>query len=185
MKLKKTNAALAIITTAVLVAHLGYNLIAYICFYYNQVVSLISGILVSGLFIAHGVLAIVILIHSHDSLSIEYKSLNKRTVFQRITAAVIMVLLPFHVLGYMLLSKSAGSIFYVLLEAQRFVFYLAVMIHAALSFSNSLVTLGLLADIGKKRILDLVLMIVAVLFGIGFAIYVTAMNLFIHGIVQV
>ena len=184
MKLKKANAILALITTAVLIAHIGYNLIAYICYYYNPVLSLISGATLSGLFIMHGILAVIILIHSHDSFRIEYKSLNKRTVFQRITAAVIMVLLPLHALGFVLLSKSAGSVFYILLEAQRFVFYLAVLIHAALSFSNALVTLGLLADIKKKKILDLVLLIVAIIFGLGFAFYVSFMHLLLLGIIR-
>ncbi len=185
MKLKKINAVLALITTAFLICHLGYNLVTYVLFYYNPVLSMISGILIATCFVLHGVLAVFIVIHSHDSKTVEYKKLNLRTVIQRITAAVIMVLLPFHALEMALLSKNIGNAFYVVLEVLRFAFYLSVMLHVCLSFSNALVTLGLLGDMKKKKILDRILLVVAILFGICFGIYVTVMHLIIFGVIQV
>ena len=53
-----------------------------------------------------------------------------------------------------MLQKSAGGVGYVLTEVVQIVFYASLMGHIALSFGNSLVTLGSLSDI-KKRILDL------------------------------
>jgi len=177
MKLKKMNAILSLLTVLGLCVHLANQIITYAFFIYNPVVSKIIGFSLMGLFVLHGGLAVTILFVSHDSIRIEYKKLNMRTVFQRITATLMMLLLPVHVLSFGILSKGPGPAVYVLLEVARFLFYASVLVHFGLSFGNSLVTLGLLENRKKKKILDLIMLILAIVFAVAFGIYITICHL--------
>jgi len=177
MKLKKINAVLSLVTILGLLVHLTNEMITYTLFIYNPVVSKVIGFSLMGLFLLHGGLAVTILFVSHDSHNIEYKKLNKRTVFQRATAGLVVILLPLHIISFDLMSKGPGPVVYVLLEVSRFLYYGSVLIHAGLSFGNALVTLGLLENRKKKRILDLIMLILSVVITIAFGIYITVCHL--------
>ena len=179
MKLKKFNAILSLVTFLGLIAHLTHQIVTYVFFLYQPVLSKIFGFTLVGLFVLHGGLAVTMLFVSHDSQKIEYKKLNKRTLFQRITAGLIMILLPVHIFSFQLMKNSYGTIWYVLLEITKYLYYGSVLVHFALSFGNALVTLGLLENRKKKKILDLILLIVAIVFAVGFGIYITVCQQFI------
>ena len=181
MKLKKWNAALSILTIFLLLIHEGYQLFAYITFYYNPTLSAVTGYAVIGCLGLHAILSAICVFTLHDSKVIVYKKLNLRTVIQRISAVLIVLLLPFHVLSFSLLQKSAGGVGYVLTEVVQIVFYASLMGHIALSFGNSLVTLGSLSDIKKKRILDLCMLVVCTILFITASVIVTKGHAIIFG----
>jgi len=181
MKSKKWNAALSIITLFLLLIHEGYQLFAYITFYYNPTLSAATGYAVTGCFALHAILSAICVFALHDSKVIVYKKLNPRTVLQRVSAVLIVLLLPLHILSFSLLQKSAGGAGYILIEAVQIVFYAALMGHIALSFGNALVTMGLLSDIKKKRILDCCILVVCAMLFIVVSVFITKGHAVIFG----
>ena len=172
MAIKKWNARLSLLTLLLLLIHAAYQLYAYITFYYNPTLSKAFGYAVAGCFVLHGILAAICVFALHDSKKIAYKKLNRRTLIQRISAALILLLLPLHIFSFSLLNSSAGGIGYVLVELAQILFFAALLCHSALSFSNALVTLGWLSDIKKKRIIDAVALVIAVLLFIAVSIII-------------
>ena len=109
MKLKKWNARLSILTMALLLIHELYQLYAYISFYYNPVLSKTFGYAVAGGLVLHGILSAVCMFAMHDAKTVAYKKLNFKTVLQRVSAVIIVLLLPLHILSFSLLQSSVGS----------------------------------------------------------------------------
>ena len=155
MNIKKWNARLSLLTLALLLIHEAYQLYAYLTFYYNPTLSAVTGYSVAGAFALHAVLSAICVFALHDSKGIAYKRLNLGTVLQRVSAAVMTVLLPIHILSFGLLKSSAGGVGYILTEAAQVLFYGALSCHAALSFSKALITLGRLSDVKRKRVIDI------------------------------
>ncbi|MBR6959855.1 MAG: hypothetical protein IKH76_05185 [Clostridiales bacterium] len=172
MRIKKVNAAVSLFSCLGLTAHVIYNAVAYIIFYYNPVLSKALGFGVMGLICIHACLSIIIVASSHDSARIRYKRLNMRTLFQRITAVMMLLLLPLHIFNFDLIHKSGVGLVFWLLESVQVLFYAAVMYHMALSFSNALVTLGLLESVRKKKVIDTVLLVTASIMFIAMGIIV-------------
>lgn len=173
MTVKKWNARLSLLTFALLLIHEGYQLYAYITFYYNPTLSTVSGYALAGCFVLHGILSVICVFAMHDSKTIAYKKLNIKTVIQRISAALIILILPLHIFSFSLLQSSAGGVGYLLTEAVQIIYYAALSCHIALSFSNAFITLGWLADIKKKRIIDVVVQIFCTLLFIAVSVIIT------------
>ena len=173
MKLKKWNARLSILTMALLLIHELYQLYAYISFYYNPVLSKTFGYAVAGGLVLHGILSAVCMFAMHDAKTVAYKKLNFKTVLQRVSAVIILLLLPLHILSFSLLQSSVGSFVYVIVESAQVVFYAALSCHVGLSFSNALVTLGWLEDIGKKRVIDRIVLIFWAILALIMSIVIT------------
>ena len=159
MKLKKWNARLSVLTMVLLLVHELYQLYAYLSFYYNPVLSKTFGYVLAGGFALHGILSAVSVFALHDAKTVAYKKLNFKTVLQRVSAAIIALLLPLHIFFLALLQGSVGSIAYIIVETVQVVFYISLSCHVGISFSNALVTLGRLENIGKKRVIDRIVLI--------------------------
>lgn len=173
MTIKKWNARLSLLTILLLLIHEGYQLIAYITFYYNPTLSKVSGYAVVGCFVLHAILSVVGVAVLHDAKGIAYKRLNIRTVLQRISAVLLILLLPLHIFSFPLLKSSAGGFGYVMAEAAQIIFYATLFCHVAVSFSNALITLGRLSDIKKKRIIDVVVLVICVIMLITVSVVIT------------
>lgn len=172
MKSKKWNARLAIFTFFLLLIHEGYQLFAYLTFYYNSTISAITGFSLAGCFLAHGILSAISVFVLHDAKIVTYKKRNCKTVLQRASAVVVILLLPVHIFSFSLLQRSETAA-YAVIEALQIVYYAALTGHIAVSIGNALVTLGLLADIGKKRVLDTVVFVVCALLFIAVCVIIT------------
>lgn len=181
MNIKKWNARLSLLTIALLLIHEGYQLYAYLTFYYNPTLSKVSGFVTAGCFVLHGILSAICIFALHDSKTVAYKKRNIRTLLQRISAVMILVLLPIHIFSFSLLQSSIGGIGYVFIEAVQIIFYAALSCHIALSFSNALITLGRLSDIKKKRIIDMVVLIICALLFIAVSVIITTTHVKIFG----
>lgn len=173
MNIKKWNAQLSLLTFALLLIHEGYQLFAYITFYYNPTLSKASGYALAGCFVLHGILSAICVFALHDSKTVAYKKLNLRTVMQRVSAVLIILLLPLHIFSFSLLQSSTGGMGYVLVEVIQIIYYAALSCHIALSFSNALITLGRLSDMKKKRVIDTIMIVICSLLFIAVSVIIT------------
>ena len=92
---------------------------------------------------------------------------------KRWTSVLLILLLPLHIFSFPLLKSSAGGFGYFLVEAAQIIFYAALFCHVATSFSNALITLGWLSDIKKKRIIDVVVLVICVIMLIAVSVIIT------------
>ena len=176
MKIKKLNANLSLLTLLLLLIHEGYQLYAYITFYYNPILTMVLGYAVAGCFIMHAILSAICVFALHDSKSIAYKKLNIRTVLQRVSAVMLFLLLPIHILSFPLLQSSAGGTGYILVEAVQIIFYAALSCHISMSFINALITLGTLSDMKKKRKIDIIVLVICALLFIAVSVIITTIH---------
>ena len=121
----------------------------------------------------HATLSAICVFALHDSKTIAYKKLNIRTVFQRVSAVMLFLLLLIHILSFPLLQSSAGSVGYICVETVQIIYFAALSCHISLSFSNSIITLGRLSDIKKKRIIDIIVLVICALLFIAVSVIIT------------
>lgn len=181
MAIKKWNARLSLLTLLLLVLHEGYQLYAYLTFYYNPTLSKVSGFAAAGCFVLHAILSMICVFVLHDAKNVAYKKLNIRTVMQRVSAVLILILLPLHIFSFSLLKSSVGGIGYVPVEAAQILFYAMLTCHVVLSFSNALITLGRLSDMKKKRVIDIIVLVIFVILFIAASVIITTTHTKIIG----
>ena len=158
--MKKKNALLGLISIVLLIAHAAYQLFSYITFYYNPKVSGIIGSLLLLVVIAHVVISIRIVLGKNESKTIVYKKKNIRTIIQRVSALIMLFLMPVHVLQFLILKNSANALASIMIMFTLVLFFAALMTHISCSFSNMLISLGLLDDIKKKKVIDRFVLII-------------------------
>ena len=172
MRLKKWNARLSILTTVFLFIHTGYKTVTYLIFYYNPMMAYILGYPLAVLIVLHAILSGVCVFALHDSKSVTYAKLNARTLIQRISAVTALLLTPLHIFSFGLLQNSAGSFFYHMLEICGVLFFGSIFCHVCVSFSNAFITLGLLQDMKKKKMIDMIMYIICTLAFISVSIII-------------
>ena len=186
MKLKKCNAALSLLTSLLLLLHLGYSVYAYLTFYYNPALTKLFSGLLMGAVCLHAVLGMcaVFLLGDGPGAAL-YPRQNRRTVAQRVSAALFFPLLILHMQTFSLLQSGAASgkwLGFALLIAAQVLFYADVLLHTAVSLSRALVTLGWLPSEKTRKRLDRALLILAALLLVLAAVSVTRTQLimFVH-----
>ncbi|MBR0399231.1 MAG: hypothetical protein IJH95_00225 [Mogibacterium sp.] len=154
MGLKKTNAMLGLLTIILLLAHIIYQLIAYVMFIYNPLVTKLLAWSCLAVVAAHAVLSIYIVTSAHDrKLKIGYPKKNLRTVLQRVSAMGIPLILIAHTQTFrILMSDRGGLIAAGIIQA---IFFTSVFTHGGVALSNAFVTLGWLDDMERKKKIDL------------------------------
>lgn len=153
MGLKKTNAALGLLTILLLIAHVIYQLIAYIMFLYNPLVTKLLAWSCLAVVAAHAVLSIYIVTSAHDrKLKVGYPGKNLRTILQRVSAMGIFVMLIGHTQVFRILMSDRGGLAAAgIIQA---IFFTCVFTHVGVSLSNAFVTLGWLDDMERKKKID-------------------------------
>ncbi len=167
MKLKKANAILGLFAICILLAHAGYQIVAYILFLYNPMVTKVLGWLTVAVVFMHAILGMSMVMFVHDGGSLSaYPKANQRTILQRASAIGIMVAVVLHIKSFEMLSS--GNLGLAAAELTQFIFFSCVFTHIATSFSNAFVTLGLLGDMDKKKKIDRVVYVIcAVLWAVA------------------
>ena len=98
MKLKKINAALGLLSIAAMLLHIGYTVFAYLAFYYNPTLKLLTAIPFMALACLHAVCGMLTLFLQSDGTRLElYPKQNARTILQRVSAALMLPLLMLHI----------------------------------------------------------------------------------------
>lgn len=185
MKLKKISAAAGLLASLGLLIHVFYNIYAYLTFYYNPRLKMLTAVPFIILTCIHAVCAMCAVFLQGDGTRLDmYQKQNKQTVIQRAAAALIFPLLILHLRTFDLLKTSSGNqewplfIFVIFLQV---IFYAVMAAHVSASFSRGLITLGILTDRGKQKKLDRAICILcAVVFAAAvFAVIKGQLNMFL------
>lgn len=187
MKLKKINAALGLLSIAAMLLHIGYTVFAYLAFYYNPTLKLLTAIPFMALACLHAVCGMLTVFLQADGTRLDlYPKQNLRTILQRVSAALILPLLILHINTYGLLASTAEAgrwLWFALLMLSQPLFYGVALIHVAVSVTRGLITLGLLTSSDRQKRIDRV---VYILCGLAFAVSIfvvvrTELAMFLSG----
>jgi succinate dehydrogenase hydrophobic anchor subunit len=167
MRLKKINAALGLLSIAAMLLHIGYTVFAYLAFYYNPTLKLLTAIPFMVLACLHAVCGMLTLFLQSDGTRLDlYPKQNARTILQRVSAALMLPLLILHINTFGLLQSSAEAgqwIWFALLMLSQPLFYGVVQTHIAVSVTRGLITLGWLSSTEKQKVIDRVVYILCAL----------------------
>lgn len=171
MKLKKINAVLGLLSIVAILGHMGYNVFAYLTFYYNPTLKILTAIPFMVLVCLHAVCGMLTVFLQTDGTRLDlYPKQNIRTILQRVSAALILPLLILHINTFSLLrstSEAGQWLLFALLMLSQPLFYGVTLTHVAVSLTRGLITLGLLSSRDKQKRLDLIIYIIC---GVAFAI---------------
>lgn len=91
MPLKKINAALGLLSIAAMLLHIGYTVFAYLAFYYDPMLKLLTAIPFMVLACLHAICGILTVFLQADGTRLDlYPRQNARTVLQRVSAALML-----------------------------------------------------------------------------------------------
>jgi len=187
MKLKKINATLGLLSIAAMLLHIGYTVFAYLAFYYNPTLKLLTAIPFMALACLHAVCGMLTLFLQSDGTRLElYPKQNARTILQRVSAALMLPLLILHINTFGLLQSSAEAgqwIWFALLMLSQPLFYGVVQTHIAVSVTRGLITLGWLSSTEKQKVIDRVVYILCALAFVvsTFVVVRTELAMFLSG----
>ncbi len=156
--MKKLNAFLSLITVFLLLVHAGYSAYAYLTMYYNPSISKTLSCAVMTAVMIHAVISMISVFLNSDGTRLDrYPKLNKATVAQRVSAALILPLVFIHVNTFDLMksaSESGKTIVIYLLMATQIILFATVAAHISVSLSRVLVILGLLKSPSVQKKMD-------------------------------
>ena len=187
MRLKKINAALGLLSIAAMLLHIGYTVFAYLAFYYNPTLKLLTAIPFMVLACLHAVCGMLTLFLQSDGMRLElYPKQNARTILQRVSAALMLPLLILHINTFGMLQSSAEAgqwIWFALLMLSQPLFYGVVQTHIAVSVTRGLITLGWLSSTEKQKVIDRVVYILCALAFVvsTFVVVRTELAMFLSG----
>ena len=163
MKLKKLNAALGLLSIAAMLVHIGYTVFAYLTFYYNESLKILTAIPFMVLACLHAVCGMLTVFLQADGTRLDlYPKQNLRTILQRVSAALMLPLLILHIKTFALLESTAQAgqwVWFTLLMISQPLFYGVALTHIAVSVTRGLITLGLLSSREKQKRIDIVVYI--------------------------
>lgn len=187
MRLKKINAALGLLSIAAMLVHIGYTVFAYLTFYYNPALKLLTAIPFMVLVCLHAVCGMTSVFLQADGTRLElYPGQNMRTVLQRVSAALMFPLLILHINTFRLLQSSAEAgqwLWFTLLMISQPLFYGTVLTHIAVSLTRAFITLGWLTSRDRQKAIDrVVYALCAVAFAVSsFVVLRTELAMFLSG----
>ena len=187
MRLKKINAALGLLSIAAMLVHIGYTVFAYLTFYYNPALKLLTAIPFMVLVCLHAVCGMTSVFLQSDGTRLDlYPGQNTKTILQRVSAALMFPLLILHINTFRLLQSSAEAgqwIWFALLMISQPLFYGTVLTHIAVSLTRAFVTLGWLTSRDRQKVIDRVVYVLcAVAFAVStFVVVRTELAMFLSG----
>ena len=179
MRLKKVNAICSWIIIGFLLGHLGTMSYSMLTGWYNFFIckGLAKG---TAIVVAiHVTLSLILMFFFHDGTNFsKYKSQNKRVMLQRASGLIIVAILHLHTKAFGFIAAGtalsvANKCFILITE---FLFFGAIFIHLGVSFSRSLISMGMVrSDAAEKRVDRLV----AVFCGLLMVITMVALTKFV------
>ncbi len=167
MKLKKLNAALSLLTILLALLHIGCSVYMYLTFTYAPFLKQLFSIPLISAVCLHAVLGMcAVFLLGEAGGPVMYPRLNRRTILQRLSAALFFPLLILHLRTFDLLQSSAGNDqwgAFGLLIAVQVLFYGVVILHMSVSLTRALITLGWLSSRKTQRTLDRIIFILGAL----------------------
>ena len=187
MPLKKINAALGLLSIAAMLVHIGYTVFAYLAFYYNPTLKLLTAVPFMVLACLHAICGMLTVFLQSDGTRLDmYPRQNVRTVLQRVSAALMLPLLILHINTFGLLQSSAEAgqwLWFALLMLSQPLFYATVLTHIAVSVTRGFITLGWLTSTEKQKVIDRVVYILCALAFVvsTFVVVRTELAMFLYG----
>ena len=167
MVLKKANAVLSLLSILGMLVHVGYSVFAYLTFYYNPGLKLLTAMPFMVCACLHAVLGMMVVFLQGDGTVLQlYPKLNFRTILQRLSAALIFPLLIVHLRTFELMKNAAGQgkwFLWWLLVVSEVLFFGTLITHVAVSFSKALITMGWLGSSKIQKTMDLVVFVLGAL----------------------
>lgn len=186
MILKKTNAVLGLLSSIAVVVHMVYNCFSYFTFYYNPALKLATSVPLMVLVCAHAICGMCSVFLLGDGTRLDlYPQKNRKTIIQRISAALIFPLLIVHLKTFEAMrscSESGIWIGFAMLLVLQLLFYVVITVHTSISFSKACITLGLLTDEKKVRMTDRIIwcIMTVLLLVTAFAVVKGQFAMFVH-----
>ena len=155
MLLKKMNTICSWIIIGFLLGHLGTMSYSMLTGWYNFFV---CKRLAHGTAIAvaiHVMLSLILVFFVHDGTDFsKYKKQNRRVILQRASGLIIVALLHLHIKAFGFIVSgtvlSAADKCFILIT--EFLFFGAIFVHLGVSFSRSLISMGMIrSDAVQKR----------------------------------
>ena len=150
-----------------MLVHIGYTVFAYLAFYYNPTLKLLTAIPFMVLVCLHAVCGMLTVFRQADGTRLDlYPKQNLRTILQRASAALILPLLILHINTYGLLASTAEAeqwLWFALLMLSQPLFYGVALTHVAVSVTRGLITLGLLSSSDRQKRIDRVIYVLGAL----------------------
>ncbi len=179
MKLKKVNAALALLSILFMLLHIGYSVFAYLTMYYNPILKNIFAVPFLAAVCLHAVLGMLtVFLQADGTRSDLYPKQNLRTILQRVSAALIFPLLILHLDTFALMqgcAEKGQTGFIILLIAAEILFFATVVIHVAVSITKAFITMGWMISRETQKRADRVIYI------LGAAVFAAAVYAVVRG----
>lgn len=188
MRLKKINASLGLLSILLGLIHLGYSVVSYFIYFFDSFWKNLTAYPFMVAVCLHAVLGMMSVFLLKDGTSLgTYPALNKGTMIQRMSAALMIPLLILHIKTYSLIEKSAVSgklLVFILLVAAQVLFFGLVLAHIAVSFSKALLTLGMITSVSAKTRIDRIVYVVCAVMFIASSYVITKGDISIYMMVS-
>lgn len=155
MFLKKLNAICSWIIIVLLLGHLGTMSYSMLTGWYNLFVckKLAQGTAI--VVASHVMISLILVFFFHDGTNFsKYKKQSRRIVLQRVSALVMLCLLHLHIkaFGFIVAGTVLSLADKSFLLITEFVFFGSIFVHLGVSFSRSLISMGMIrSDAAQKR----------------------------------
>lgn len=188
MTLKKFNAVCSWILIALLIVHITISLVYMLTGIYNVNVTMMAARALSATCVVHILVSLTVVFILRDRAdrsrygsqkAKSYRALNIRTMIQRISGVSLLLMIHFHIStfksfiygGVPLTTGSKIGVF--LIEA---LFFGDVLLHLAVSFSRSCISLGLLRSETTEKKLDRIVFFIC---GALFVFIIVSLTIFL------
>jgi hypothetical protein len=146
--LKKCNSICSWILILCLLGHLFTMSYSMLTGWYDYTICKALAKSTAAVTAIHVLLSLILLFFFHDGGQLtKYPKQNIKTILQRASGIVIICLLHKHVkdFGFIVTGATLSGLDKVLLLTSEILFFGAIFIHLATSFSRSLITIGLIS----------------------------------------
>ncbi len=166
--MKKANAIVGLLATVVFLTHAMTMSYSFMTGWYNFAIC--KGLAYATMIIVsvHILLSVINIFFLHDQTYIsKYKKRNVKTIIQRATAIIIVILLHAHVKTYTFIP--AKEMLSIAMKARiiivELIYFASIYTHVSISFSKSLISLGLIrSDKAEKNINNTAVVVCIILF---------------------
>lgn len=156
MFIKKINAVCSWIITGILLGHLGTMSYSMLTGWYDYTICKRLAYATAIVVAIHVLLSLLLVFFFHDGVNFsKYKKQNRQTIMQRASGLVIVALLHLHTkaFGFIASGMALSAADKCFLLVTEFLFFGAIFAHLGVSFSRSLISMGIIrSDTAQKRV---------------------------------
>lgn len=160
MYLKKINAVSSWVVIGVLLGHLGTMCFSMLTGWYEYSICKGLAYLTAVVTSIHVGISLMLVFFFHDGTDYtRYKKQNRRVILQRVSALLIIALLHLHTkaFGFIVTGMALSGSDKCFILITEFLFFGAIFTHLGVSFSRSLISMGMLRSEDVEKRMDCIL----------------------------